>query len=178
MADEKALKAPARSVYGGRSCASALGVGHSLIAPYRTGSMGMQFDMAMESIIGHSKSGSSMTSSSRSAQTPRSRQRQKLAMGVLRNPRSRAVGPARGPPVRRCQNTASRNRRLSRAGLPLLPGPPGKCGMQVFSNLVCNVVPTMYCCHFPHRSPFASSQQCTIIDSELTTLPRKNRQLS
>ena len=33
-----------------------------------------------------------------------------------------------GTPVRKIQHTASMNRRLSWAGLPCLPSPPGRCG--------------------------------------------------
>ena len=55
------------------------------------------------------------------------------AMGVL--PVAVVRGKSRqGAPVRKIQNTALRKRRLSWAGRPTLPLPPGKSGSRIFQT--------------------------------------------
>ena len=76
--------------------------------------------------------------------------------------------------MRRFQNTASRNRRLSRAGRPLLPAPPGRWGCkrsQIWSVMSCRrcagVIPPPLT-----RIPFSPIYHPYPI---LTTLPREYR---
>ena len=54
----------------------------------------------------------------------------KTAMGVLPVSVIRGQVAPRRPGVRRIQNTTFRNRRLSKAGLPTVPAPPGKWGFK------------------------------------------------
>ena len=91
------------------------------------------------------------------------------AMGVLPIP---VVGrrSRQGAPVRKFQNTASRNRRLSRAGLPLLPGPPGKWGCkrsQTWSVMSCRRCAAVI---FPTPHPFFTTAMYHH-RLNLTTLP-------
>ena len=81
--------------------------------------------MWLASIISHSRSGSSMRTSSNPSQIPLSRQRMKRRWVLLQPPIS--GGKSRhGAPVRRIQNTALINWRLSLALPPHAPALPGK----------------------------------------------------
>ena len=58
----------------------------------------------------------------------------------------RQIPPERsgqGTPVRKIQDTASMNRRLSWAGLPCLPSPPGRCGLN--RSQTSSVIPWRRC---------------------------------
>ena len=79
------------------------------------------------SIMSHSKSGSSSTTSSSRSQIPLSRQRQNRRWVFFQSPNS--GGRSRqGAPVRRIQTTALMNRRLSLATPPQSPFFPGRWG--------------------------------------------------
>ena len=58
--------------------------------------------------------------------------------------------------MRRIQHTASMNRRLSWAGRPLLPSPPGQMRPQPLPNDINHVVAPVRCRHAPHlpHSPY------------------------
>ena len=117
--------------------------------------------MWLESIINHSKSGSSMTVSRRSFHTPRSRQRQKRRWVFFQSPKS--GGRSRqGAPVRRFQNTAFRNNRLSMAGLPFFLGHQANEVQEVPKlGRKCRGVDALLSC--PHPSRSLSQHQSTIV---------------
>ena len=88
----------------------------------------------LASIISHSWSGSTMSTSRSFSQTPRSRQRQNRRWVFSQSPRS--GGRSRhGAPVHNIQNTALTNSLLSPAGRPTLPFLPGRCACRFYQTL-------------------------------------------